>query len=54
VDDEDAGSLVTPAVVEVNGHLAAVGFRFGGMAALTLARSGASLDAVVSMHGSLA
>ena len=39
---------------EVNGHLAAVGFCFGGMAALTLARSGATLAAVVSMHGSLA
>ena len=39
---------------EVNGRLAAVGFCFGGMAALTLARSGADLDAVVSMHGSLA
>jgi dienelactone hydrolase len=39
---------------QVNGHLAAVGFCFGGMAALTLARSGAALAAVVSMHGSLA
>lgn len=34
--------------------LAAVGFCFGGMAALTLARSGADLAAVVSIHGSLA
>ncbi len=33
--------------------LAAVGFCFGGLAALTLARSGARLAAVVSIHGSL-
>jgi dienelactone hydrolase len=39
---------------DVNGRVAAVGFCFGGMAALTMARSGAGLDAVVSMHGSLA
>ena len=36
-------------------RLAAVGFCFGGLAALTLARSGqADLAAVVTMHGSLA
>jgi dienelactone hydrolase len=34
--------------------MAAVGFCFGGMAALTLARSGAGLAAAVSIHGSLA
>ena len=34
--------------------LAAVGFCFGGLAALTLARSGAGLAAAVSIHGSLA
>jgi dienelactone hydrolase len=33
---------------------AAVGFCFGGLAALTLARSGADLAGVVSIHGSLA
>ena len=33
---------------------AAVGFCFGGLAALTLARSGAGLAAAVSIHGSLA
>jgi dienelactone hydrolase len=33
---------------------AAVGFCFGGLAALTLARSGAALAAAVSIHGSLA
>ena len=35
------------------GPVAAVGFCFGGLAALTLARSGAGLAAVVSIHGSL-
>jgi dienelactone hydrolase len=34
--------------------MAAVGFCFGGMAALALARSGANLAGVVSIHGSLA
>jgi dienelactone hydrolase len=36
------------------GPFAAVGFCFGGLAALTLARSGAGLAAAVSIHGSLA
>lgn len=36
------------------GPSAAVGFCFGGMAALALARSGAPLAGVVSVHGSLA
>jgi dienelactone hydrolase len=39
---------------EVSGQMAAVGFCFGGMAALALARSGANLAGVVSIHGSLA
>lgn len=39
---------------ETGGRLAAVGFCFGGMAALALARSGADLAGVVSIHGSLA
>lgn len=34
--------------------VAAVGFCFGGMVALTLARQGAGLAGVISMHGSLA
>jgi dienelactone hydrolase len=34
--------------------VAAVGFCFGGLAALTVARSGADLAAAVSIHGSLA
>jgi dienelactone hydrolase len=38
----------------VAGPLAAVGFCFGGLTALTLARSGAGLAAAVSIHGSLA
>ena len=49
-----AGLAALSARAEVNGSLAAVGFCFGGMAALTLARSGVKLAAVVSMHGSLA
>lgn len=36
------------------GPVAAVGFCFGGLAALQLARSGAPLAAAVSIHGSLA
>ncbi len=36
-----------------NGSAAAVGFCFGGLAALTLARSGAGIAGVISMHGSL-
>jgi dienelactone hydrolase len=36
------------------GPAAAVGFCFGGMAALALARAGTNLAAVVSIHGSLA
>lgn len=36
-----------------DGRPAAVGFCFGGMAALALARSGAEVTAVVSIHGSL-
>jgi dienelactone hydrolase len=38
----------------VDGRLAVVGFCFGGMAALQLARSGAPAVAAVSIHGSLA
>ena len=49
-----AGLAALSARADVNGRLAAVGFCFGGLAALTLARCGASLAAVVSMHGSLA
>ena len=38
---------------EVDVCVAAVGFCFGGMAALTLARGGVELAGVVSMHGGL-
>jgi dienelactone hydrolase len=37
----------------VDGHIAAVGYCFGGMTVLELARSGADLMGVVSVHGSL-
>lgn len=49
-----AGLTALAACPEVDGRLAAVGFCFGGLAVLTLARSGAGLMGVVSMHGSLA
>jgi dienelactone hydrolase len=39
---------------EAGENMAAVGFCFGGMAALTLARAGTSIAGVVSIHGSLA
>jgi dienelactone hydrolase len=38
----------------VDGRLAAVGYCFGGMTVLELARGGAALAGVVSVHGSLA
>ena len=38
---------------ETDGRLAAVGFCFGGMAALALARSGEGIAGAVSIHGSL-
>jgi dienelactone hydrolase len=37
----------------VDGRLAAVGYCFGGMVALELARAGAQFSGVVSVHGSL-
>jgi dienelactone hydrolase len=37
----------------VNGRLAAVGYCFGGMTVLEVARGGAALTGVVSVHGSL-
>lgn len=39
---------------DTDGRAAAIGFCFGGLAALTLARAGLPLTAAVSMHGSLA
>jgi dienelactone hydrolase len=49
-----AGLAALAGCPEVDGRLAAVGFCFGGLAVLTLARSGADLAGVVSIHGSLA
>jgi dienelactone hydrolase len=49
-----AGLAALARRAEVDGRLAAVGFCFGGLAVLTLARSGADLAGVVSIHGSLA
>lgn len=39
---------------QANGQSAAIGFCFGGMAVLALARAGTQLAAAVSIHGSLA
>ena len=49
-----AGLAALAGCPEVDGGLAAVGFCFGGLAVLALARSGADLAGVVSIHGSLA
>jgi dienelactone hydrolase len=49
-----AGLTALSGCAEAAGAMAAVGFCFGGMAALTLARSGADLAGAVSIHGSLA
>jgi dienelactone hydrolase len=48
-----AGSAALADRPEVGEHRAVLGFCFGGLAALTLARSGAQLAAAVSIHGSL-
>jgi len=49
-----AGLTALSGCPEAGGRLAAVGFCFGGMAALALARAGTNLAGVVSIHGSLA
>ena len=49
-----AGLAALAASPGTNGQVAAVGFCFGGLAALQLARSGVPLAAAVSLHGSLA
>jgi dienelactone hydrolase len=49
-----AGLTALSGCAEAGAPMAAVGFCFGGMAALTLARSGADLAGAVSIHGSLA
>jgi dienelactone hydrolase len=49
-----AGLAALAACPEADGRLAAIGFCFGGLAVLTLARAGADLRGVISVHGSLA
>src|SRR5438270_46873 len=48
-----AGIDVLVAHPQVDGRVAAVGYCFGGMTVLELARSGVELAGVVSVHGSL-
>jgi dienelactone hydrolase len=48
-----AGMAVLRGHPLVDGRVAAVGYCFGGMTVLELARSGAELSGVVSVHGSL-
>ncbi len=48
-----AGLAVLAAQPQLDGRMAAVGYCFGGMAGLDLARSGVELAGVVSVHGSL-
>ena len=48
-----AGLDVLAAHPQVDGRFAAVGYCFGGMTVLELARSGAELAGIVSVHGSL-
>jgi len=48
-----AGLAALAGCPEASGCVAAIGFCFGGLAALTLARSGIELPGVVSIHGSL-
>lgn len=49
----EAGRAVLAAHPAVDGRLAAVGYCFGGMTVLQLARAGCALAGVVSIHGSL-
>ena len=48
-----AGLAVLSRSSHVDGRVAAIGFCFGGMAALALARSGEPMAGAVSVHGSL-
>jgi dienelactone hydrolase len=48
-----AGLATLASSAEVDGRFAAIGFCFGGMAVLELARTGTDLAGVVSIHGSL-
>jgi dienelactone hydrolase len=49
----EAGLAALAACPETGQTVAAIGFCFGGLAALTLARAGVDLAGVVSIHGSL-
>jgi dienelactone hydrolase len=49
-----AGLAALAGCAGVDGRIAAIGFCFGGMAVLALARSGEALAGAVSIHGSLA
>jgi dienelactone hydrolase len=49
-----AGLELLSRVQDTDARMAVVGFCFGGLAALQLARSGAPIAAAVSIHGSLA
>jgi len=49
-----AGIDVLASHAQVNGRIAAVGYCFGGMVALEIARAGLPLTGVVCVHGSLA
>src|SRR5260370_14758578 len=48
-----AGIAVLVSHPQVDGRIAAVGYCFGGMVVLELARSGADIAGAVSVHGSL-
>jgi dienelactone hydrolase len=48
-----AGLNVLRSQPDVDGRAAAIGYCFGGMVVLTLARAGVDLAGVVSMHGAL-
>jgi dienelactone hydrolase len=49
-----AGLAALTSSADTGGRLAAVGFCFGGLAVLALARAGEALAGMVSIHGSLA
>jgi dienelactone hydrolase len=49
-----AASEILSARPEIDGRMAAVGYCFGGMIVLEYARSGSTIEAVVSVHGTLA
>jgi dienelactone hydrolase len=54
VQRASAGIAALQDCAEADGCMAAVGFCFGGMTVITLARAGVDLRGVISMHGALA